>query len=210
MKTIGEILKNAREKHDYSIEQVAHATKIQAKFIAALEANRFEELPESTFVKGFVRNYAQVVGKDPATLLAIFRRDFGQDAKGKVIPRGLVQPVNQPKLRWTPTATVIAGLTIVITLFLAYVIIQFRSLSGIPSLAITKPSEGTIVSALVTIEGKTHPQATVTINHQPVIVSESGQFNQTISLPQGEHTITIEATSRTGKTKTLQRTVQVE
>lgn len=210
MKTVGEILKNAREKHHWTIDQIATATKIQAKFITALEANQFNLLPQSAFVKGFIRNYAQVVGKDPSMLLAVFRRDYGQDATGKIVPRGLLQPMNQPRLRWTPTATIISGLTIIITLFLAYIIIQFRSLSGVPPLEITTPIEGAETSVLVTVEGKTHPQATVTINHQAVAVNDAGQFSHTISLSTGEHTITIEASSRSKKTKTIQRTVQVK
>jgi len=210
MKTVGEILKSSREKHGFTVEQIAHFTKIQAKFITALEANQFANLPESAFVKGFIRNYAQVVGRDPNMLLAVFRRDYGQDTRGKVVPRGLIQPINQPRLRWTPTFTIITGLTIIITLFLAYVIIQFRSLSNLPPLEITSPQEGSTVSVLVTVEGKTQPQATITVNHQSVPVSDSGQFSHTISLSPGEHTILIEATNRSGKTKTLQRTIQVK
>ncbi len=210
MKTVGEMLKNAREKRGWTIDQIAHATKIQARFITALEANQFNELPESAFVKGFVRNYAQVVGRDPNMFLAVFRRDYGQDSKGKVIPRGLVQPINQPRFRWTPTLTIVTGLTMIITLFLTYIIIQFRSLSGLPPIEVTLPQEGSEVSVLVAVEGKTHPQSTVNVNHQPVTVTESGQFSHTISLSPGEHTITIEATSRNGKTKTIQRTVTVQ
>lgn len=210
MKTIGEILKTTREKQNLTIDQIAKATRIQARFITLLEANRFEALPESTFVKGFIRNYAQVLGKDPQVLLAIFRRDYGQDAKGKVIPRGLLQPVNQSKLRWTPTATIIAATTVLITLFIAYLLIQFRSLSGTPPLSVTNPQENAVVSSLVTIEGTTNSQAALKINSQPVTVDDQGKFNTTISLTQGEHTITLEATSRTGQTKLLQRTVKVE
>lgn len=210
MKTIGELLQSHREKQGLTIAQVANATKIQAKFIEALEANRFADLPQATFVKGFIRNYAQVVGRDPQTLLAIFRRDYGQDAQGKVVPRGMVEPVGQPRLRWTPTATMIAGLTIILTIFITYLIIQFRSLSGIPNLEVTTPKEGETTTTLVTVEGTTNPQATLTINHQQVAIDQSGKFTSTISLQKGEHTVTIEAISRTGKSKLIQRTVNVQ
>lgn len=210
MKTVGELLKNARIKKGLSLTKVSEKTKIQVKFIAALENNDFSKLPESAFVKGFIRNYAQALGKDPKTLLAILRRDFAEDAKGKVIPRGLARPLNQPRIRWTPQATMVAFASLIITVFSTYLILQFRLLSGVPKLSVSNPQENQTVSTLVTVEGTTDPQATVNINSKSVQVGESGEFSDTIGLTQGKHTITVQAKSRTGKTKTLQRTVIVD
>ena len=210
MKTVGGLLKAARLKKHLTLAAAARRTKIQEKFIAALEQNDFAKLPESTFVKGFIRNYAQILDKDPATLLAIFRRDFSEDAKGKVVPRGLSSPLNQPRLRWTPRTTVIAAFVAVITLFSAYLILQFRLLSGAPKLIVKIPQENETVSVLVTVEGSTNPQATVAINSKPVEVQANGDFSDTIGLTPGQHTITIQAESRSGKIRTLQRTVMVE
>lgn len=210
MKTVGEILKSARIKKKLTTSQVAQKTKIQEKFIIALEKNDYSKLPESAFVKGFIRNYSQALNKDPQILLAVFRRDFSQDPKGKVVPRGLADSINQPRLRWTPRATTIAIFTTIITLFISYLIFQFRILSGAPKLTLELPQENQTVSALVQIEGTTSPQSTVTINSKQVEVQDTGTFTDTISLSPGTHTITIQATSRTGQTKTLQRTVLVE
>jgi len=210
MKTIGELLRSARINKRLSTKEIALRTKIQEKFIVALEKNDFRHLPESAFVKGFISNFAKVVGKDPQMLLAVFRRDFSQDARGKVVPRGLASPLNQPKFQWTPRTTTIAALVGTLTVFSAYLIFQFRLLSGVPKLEITQPQEGQTVSALVTVVGTADNQATVTINSKPVEVSGEGEFTDTVGLSPGEHTITVTATSRTNKQKTLQRTVVVE
>lgn len=210
MKTVGEILQSARKKKHLTIAAISHHTKIQKRFIKALEEDDYKHLPESTFVKGFIRNYAQVVGKDPKVLLAVLRRDYSEDSRGKVVPRGLVNPLNKSKLRWTPQITIIAAASPVFTIFIAYLILQFRLLSGVPTLTIKTPKEDEVVSALVTVEGTTAPQATITINSKQIEVNEFGDFAETIGLTSGKHTITIVAESRTGKTKTLQRTVVVE
>jgi len=210
MKTVGELLKTARIKKGLNPSQVADKTKIQEKFINALEADDFKSLPEAAFVKGFIRNYSQVVDKDPRVLLAIFRRDYSQDSKGKVIPRGLASPLNQPKLRWTPKTTALTAGVALLTLVAAYLVLQLRLLTGAPKLEIIEPKDSVVVSSLVRVAGVTHPQATITINSKPVEVGESGEFADTVDLTPGEHTITIVSTARSGKLKTLQRTVMVE
>lgn len=208
MKTVGELLHTARTQRGLDIAAIAQSTKIQTKYIVALEANNFDQLPEAPFVKGFIKNYAQVVDLNPDSLLAIFRRDYAQGPEGKVVPRSLV-PALKPGWHWTPQATAIASATVLVTLFLAYLIFQFRILSGSPPLSVREPQEDQTVSALVTVTGTTDPQATVTVNHQEVLVNAAGEFTTTVSLTPGQHTLTIEARSRTGATKTLQRTVTV-
>lgn len=209
MKTIGELLKTARQKKALTLPQIADRTKIQEKFIRALEADDYAALPESAFVKGFIRNYAQVVDQDPKMLLAVFRRDYSEDAKGKVIPRGLTDPLNQPKLRWTPKATTVASFAIIILVVTTYLIFQFRLLAGGPDLSIETPSENQIVAPLVDVRGRTHPQATLTVNSKQVTLDAQGRFTETISLSPGEHTIIIEATDRSDHATVVQRTVVV-
>ena len=55
-----------RQKID--IAEVEAATKIRAKYLRALENDEFGLLPGSTFVKTFLRTYAEYLGLD-ATLL---------------------------------------------------------------------------------------------------------------------------------------------
>ena len=41
-----------------------HGTKIRGKYLRALEDERFELLPAHTYVKGFLRSYADYLGLD--------------------------------------------------------------------------------------------------------------------------------------------------
>ncbi|MBI2010059.1 MAG: helix-turn-helix domain-containing protein [Candidatus Chisholmbacteria bacterium] len=209
MKTIGELLKTARQKKALSLMEVADRTKIQEKFIRALEADNYHALPESAFVKGFIRNYALSLGEDPKMLLAVFRRDYSEDAKGKVVPRGLTDPLNQPRLRWTPKVTAVVSFAVIILVVTSYLILQFRLLAGGPNLTIHSPTANAIVGPQISIQGITHPQATLTIQNKQITVGDDGKFTETISLSQGPHTIIIEATDRSGHTTTIQRPVVV-
>lgn len=59
---IGSLLKKARETKKLTIEEVAAKTKINLSMLKHLEANALDKLPNKTYVKGFVRNYAKIVG----------------------------------------------------------------------------------------------------------------------------------------------------
>lgn len=63
-KTVGEILRTAREARKLSVEQVNRETKISVQTVRALEQDDFGGFPSETYLKGFVRTYAEFLGLD--------------------------------------------------------------------------------------------------------------------------------------------------
>lgn len=61
---IGNSLREARMRQGLDYSQVELATKIRAKYIRALEEEEFEILPSGTYIKGFMRSYADFLGLD--------------------------------------------------------------------------------------------------------------------------------------------------
>jgi hypothetical protein len=61
---IGNSLREARLRQGLELPQVELATKIRAKYIRALEEEQFELLPSGTYIKGFMRSYAEFLGLD--------------------------------------------------------------------------------------------------------------------------------------------------
>jgi len=72
LKNIGTYLRHCREEQEKSIEEIALKTFISLRSLKALEAGRCEELPESVFVQGFIRRYAETLNLDSTTLLQSF------------------------------------------------------------------------------------------------------------------------------------------
>jgi cytoskeleton protein RodZ len=207
MKTVGEILKEARLKGSLTLEDISHQTKISRQYLEAIEQNDFRRLPPSAFTKGFMQNYAKVVRLNPKNVLAIFRRDYDQDEKGRIIPRSIADPVKTTKNWFNPTTTslVISGIIgIIIAGFFIRQIILFNSA---PELNVTEPPENDQSTSPVTVSGHTQPQATVTVNNRPVTVTESGEFTAQVPLTTGEHTLVITATSRSNRERTVQRII---
>jgi cytoskeleton protein RodZ len=61
---IGSSLREARIRQGLEIVEIEQATKIRAKHLQALEEEEFELLPGQTYVKGFLRTYAEYLGLD--------------------------------------------------------------------------------------------------------------------------------------------------
>ena len=70
--SLGPYLKKSRETQGLSLDQVASLTRIQAKFLQALEDEEFQSLPEQVFTRGFVRTYARSLGLDEEDTLRRF------------------------------------------------------------------------------------------------------------------------------------------
>jgi hypothetical protein len=66
---IGEALRSTRERRGLSIDQVAQDTRISPRFLEALEAEQFHELPAPVYVRGFLRSYANYLRIEPQPLL---------------------------------------------------------------------------------------------------------------------------------------------
>lgn len=70
----GERLRNAREAADLSVKDIATTLRLEPRTIEALESGSFDELPAPTFVRGYLRGYARVVGLPPDPLLDLYER----------------------------------------------------------------------------------------------------------------------------------------
>lgn len=66
----GKILSSARIAWDLSIEDVAHNLNLGVDTILALEQDEYEKLPGYTFVKGYLRSYANLLKLDPEEVVA--------------------------------------------------------------------------------------------------------------------------------------------
>jgi Helix-turn-helix domain/RodZ C-terminal domain len=61
---IGNSLREARLRQGLELPELEQATKIRARYLRALEEEQFEQLPAATYVKGFLRSYADYLGLD--------------------------------------------------------------------------------------------------------------------------------------------------
>jgi hypothetical protein len=83
----GDLLRQTREAWGLSIDAVAKRTRIQARSLAAIEAEDFPALPARVFARGFVMSYARELKLDPEHVWSCFERRW--QAHGPIPRPGL-------------------------------------------------------------------------------------------------------------------------
>lgn len=73
----GGLLREIRERRGISLEDLAEATRIAARYVQAIEAEHYESLPSATFVRGYVREMARYLGLDEERVTTGYMRRFG-------------------------------------------------------------------------------------------------------------------------------------
>src|SRR3954447_25419329 len=88
MTDIGATLREARMRRRLDITEVEQATKIRAKYLRAMEDEEWELLPGPTFVKTFLRTYADYLGLDSRLLVEEYRQRFERPSAHDLTPFG--------------------------------------------------------------------------------------------------------------------------
>ena len=76
---IGNSLREARHRQQLDLTDVEQATKIRSRYLRALEEEAFDVLPAQTYVKGFLRTYADWLGLDGQLYVDEYNSRFGTD-----------------------------------------------------------------------------------------------------------------------------------
>lgn len=90
MSSLGELLRERREEHRWSLEDVAQRTRIRRDYLVALEEGNYAALPSDVHTRGFVRNYAQVLGLSSPEVLGLYAHERGEAELVSIAP--LVAP----------------------------------------------------------------------------------------------------------------------
>lgn len=69
--SVGERLREARERAGLTVEEVAATLKLGKRQVAGLENGDWAALPGTTFIRGFVRNYSRLLGLDSVELMGL-------------------------------------------------------------------------------------------------------------------------------------------
>jgi cytoskeleton protein RodZ len=81
MAEIGATLREARMRARIDVSEIEAQTKIRAKYLRALENEEWDLLPGPTFVRSFLRTYAQALGLDDKALVDEYRRQYEQPSE---------------------------------------------------------------------------------------------------------------------------------
>jgi len=156
MESVGQLLKRGRQRQGLDVASVAALTKINAKYLEAIELDERQHLPSGFFYRSFVHQYASALGLDTQEIDAELNRLLsaeaplplpGQESEtAKILP-----PVTSSERFQAPRAvTSFAGLVLVMV-----------ACSGVYAWWRTSKGDG------IPAEAKSRAMAQTTAYHQP-------------------------------------------
>ncbi|MBU0618931.1 helix-turn-helix domain-containing protein [Patescibacteria group bacterium] len=207
MKTAGEVLKKSRLKQDLLLVEVLKQIKIPLKTLIAIEADNYQTLPPLTSSLGFIKNYAEFLGLDPAVPMALFRRGYTHYQDKKITPPSLL---TKRFNFWTAKTSMLIAMGAILAVFALYIGWQLIGFWQAPLLEVDLPTENQLVNNdELLIKGTTDHDVSLTVNGDLISVDASGQFENSYHLTTGENNLFFVAQSRRGKTTTLVRHLNI-
>jgi cytoskeleton protein RodZ len=111
---LGSTLREARTRQELELRDAAEATRIRVKFLAALEGERFGELPADVYARAFLRTYAEFLGLDGDVFVA--QLDSRIEAQRPPPPPPPEPRLTMPSLDWRVTALSGAAAVVLVSL----------------------------------------------------------------------------------------------
>ncbi|QDX94914.1 helix-turn-helix domain-containing protein [Brevibacillus laterosporus] len=87
MSELGHVLKRAREEKGISLNDIQKMTKIQTRYLEAIERGDFHMLPGHFYAKAFIKSYAEAVGLDPNQIVEHYQADLPSQPSQEQVER---------------------------------------------------------------------------------------------------------------------------
>jgi len=189
---VGARLRALREERRVSLDALVAGTKIQKKYLEALEANRFDSLGSPIYTQNFIKAYARYLGVPHQPLVDNFKdyRDES-DAANRVFV-----DVAAPKHRFAVSYKLIRnlGFAIVALALLGYIGFAVRNILTPPPITVSFPPNDYVAeSQQIEIAGKVAADTTLKINGEEALTDEAGNFKEKVDLGEGLNTIKLGA-----------------
>jgi len=198
--TLGDRLRQAREKKKLTLADVESQTGIRAKYLSALEEGRYSALPKGSYLRGFLLSYADFLNLPKEKILEIWQKE--EKNLSLELPQFKAEKLPKTGGFFITPRLVSIFLSIMLVFSIGgYVFYQVRDLIAAPLLEVFSPGNESVVDQeMIEVAGKTDAGSIVKINEQPISVSFTGEFRQEVYLRPGLNILEITAESRTKKT----------
>ena len=209
IETLGEFLFLSRQKLNLDIKTVSLLTQIKPVYIENLEKAEWSKLPAEVYIKGFLKQLAEVYKVKEAQLVDQFEKEhkFSQTSA----PAAPARLSNFDKIKINPRTLVIAIALVLVVGAGVYITNQVRSVLAPPLLEVTEPNSDINVSGSnIVLTGRTEIGADVSINNQTVLVDKNGFFAENLVLSPGLNVIEIKSLNKFGKKSSIVRKINAQ
>lgn len=208
---IGERLKRERKERKIDIAEAAKETKINIKYLEAIEAGEFENLPKGMYGKNFISEYAVFLGINPKKILELFEAEFESGTKRdykKLFVKRISRAHHFLTIPRIVKNTIIIFIVLVCLAYLGYYI---NNIITPPEILFYGFEEDEILEDnFIVIKGETDPEAELLINEETILLDNDGNFQKKINLKTGLNTIIVSVKKKYSKEKIIKRNIIVK
>lgn len=196
-RTLGERLRLLRRTQAVTMNMLVEATRIQRRYLEALEWGRYHELPDPLYARNFIRAYARYLGADEAYFLELFAQEV---ARSDLLAPHRLPRTRARRLLFLSFPQIFAGLVIACVFFLGIfwlssrIYVVFRP----PEIVILSPDPELVTTVpYVLVSGVAQDtDISVRIEGQSIPLSPEGEFSLEVPLQIGPNVLHISARSR--------------
>ncbi|QDI90186.1 helix-turn-helix domain-containing protein [Salicibibacter halophilus] len=84
MAELGQFLQEKREEKGWGLDEVQTRTKIQKRYLLAIEEGRYDDLPGAFYARAFIKSYAEALELEPEEVFSEFEHDLPKPRKESV------------------------------------------------------------------------------------------------------------------------------
>jgi len=213
-KTLAEILVERRKELEISLIKAERRTKIQKKYLDALESGDYSVFPGQVYGRNFLRAYATYLDLDIARLVSLFDKEYNlyNKFKGNVNSSNIEFKPRSKASHFIIFPKVARNIIIVaiIAILLGYLGFKVKNIVTPPFLEIRQPVDNLIVRDYqVEVVGTTEKEAILSINNNEVLPQDSGEFIKKVNLKEGLNIIEIKASKKHSRENIIKRHILV-
>ncbi len=86
MSTLGDLLRERRQEHQWSLEEASKRSRVQKRWLEALEKGDYEQLPADVYTRGFLRSYASLLGLPLDEVMSLYEQERGRPELVSIAP----------------------------------------------------------------------------------------------------------------------------
>ena len=195
MLSVGSIFHKERRRRGLTLKDVEKQIRVREKFLEAIENNNWTAFSSKIYITGIIKNYSKFLELDEEKMIAYFRRDYERLEEVNFKKR-----VESKYFKSETKRLIIAAVVVIFVVFAGYFGYQLNQYFKPPTITLLAPNQRSFTSVeRITIQGKTAPDATITIFGERVYQNSEGVFTCDLPLKKGRNTLQVEVTGANGR-----------
>lgn len=204
LKNLTNLILEALKMKGLTIDKLSQMTGVSERSLALILEEKFEKLPPSPYVHGYLVKIAEVLNLDGQKLWQEYLKDndeIRRSGKEDILPpnRFAIPKTNKKMVIGIGAAVIILG----------YLAFRLPGLFGQPALTISDLNDNptTVSDPSFTVHGIMNPADELTINGEAVYPKEDGSFEKNLLLQPGFNNVVFQIKKLLGKTNTITKQV---